>query len=364
MDMGGKEIFYSIALSVSIIIAAIFEPFLGAISDQIKRRIPFLVFFTVVCVFFTAFISRATNVFTGLLFFALANIGYQLASIFYNSLLVHVSEGESIGRVSGLGVGLGYVGTLVGMWLVKPFVVSSGRAAAFVPTALLFFLFSLPCFFFVKEKRSVVAASWQKGMRTVIKTFTHFRQYPNLFSFLISAFWALNAVNTIIIFMAIYANKVVALTDAELIIFLTVSTLFAICGSFASGFISDRFGARRVLKWVYILWCLCFAIAVTSLRKEIFWIVGPLSGIALSSTWVVSRALIVELAPSEKVGEVFGLFGMSGKSSCVLGPLIFSGIIFVLEPFGAYAYRVAIGALIIFMLLGLHFLNKLAKDIR
>ena len=362
--MGGKEIFYSIALSISIIIAAVFEPFLGAISDQTKRRKPFLIVFTIICVIFTALISRANNIFMGLVFFALANIGYQIAAVFYNSLLVHVSEGEEIGRISGLGVGMGYFGTLVGMWFVMPFVSSGGRVAAFIPTAVLFLLFSLPCFFFVKEKSSLINRDWEKGMRTVVRTFRDFRKYPDLFMFLISAFWALNAVNTIIIFMSIYAYKVLLLSDIELLYFLSGSTLFAILGSFSSGLVSDRFGAKRTLRWVYILWCVCFLIAMSSFKKEIVWIMGPLSGLAISSTWVVSRALIVEITPREKIGEVFGLFGLSGKSSSVVGPVIFAAIIFILEPFGNLNYRVAIGVLIAFMLLGIHFLNRVSEKVK
>src|SRR5512143_3656023 len=150
-DMGGRDIYYSVSLSASVVAAGISMPIIGAVSDRRKSRMPFLIVLTLLCISATAAISLSSSLFWALLLFSIANFGYMAALAPYDSLLPEVSKGVNIGRVSGLGVALGYFGSIGGLMMVKPFVDSGGRAAAFLPTAILFLVFALPCFLFVKE---------------------------------------------------------------------------------------------------------------------------------------------------------------------------------------------------------------------
>ena len=142
VDKGGRDIYYSIAIAVSMIFAAISEPIMGAISDRRQKRMPFLIYFTLLSILFTFLMGFTNSLFWGLTFFAIANFGYQVGIVFYNSLLPEIADKNEIGKVSGFGISLGYVGTIIGLLLVKPFVDAGGRQGAFIPTAIFFLLFS------------------------------------------------------------------------------------------------------------------------------------------------------------------------------------------------------------------------------
>lgn len=362
VDMKGTDLLYSLVLSGSMLLAALFSPLMGAISDRGGRRMPFLIFFTLVSVLFTAFIGIANRLFLGLLFFAVANFCYQIAAIFYNALLPQVSGKEQIGRVSGYGTSLGYCGTIAGLLLVKPFVLRYGRQAAFIPTAILFLLFSLPCFFFVKdrflEEKDRFKLRIKESFRKTGETFIHIREYPDLFNFLIAAFISLNAINTIIVFMSIYIKKVIQFTDSEIITFYIISTIFAIFSSFIAGFITDRLGSKRTLSGALGLWCVSLILIVISLNKTIFWVIGPLVGISLGATWTSARALVVDLSPPQMVGEVFGFYGLIGKSASILGPLIWGLTVWGFGFLGIFKYRLAIFMMLLFIILGYIMLQK------
>jgi len=368
VDMKGEDILYSWALSGSMLLAAFCSPILGTVSDRLGRRMPFLMFFTLICCVFTALIGLINKLVLGLIFFAIANFCYQSAAIFYNALLPQVSEKGRIGRVSGYGTSLGYCGTIAGLLLVRPFVLKMGRQAAFVPTAIFFLLFALPCFLFVKDrlanKRDKPDFQIRGTFKKIKETFVNIKKYPGLFNFLVAAFIALNAVNTIIVFMSIYTKKVIGFTDPEIITFYIVSTVFAILSSFVTGFITDRFGSKRTLSIVLGLWCISTLLAAISFSQTIFWIVGPLIGICLGATWTSARALIVDLSPPEMVGEVFGFYGLVGKSASIIGPLIWGLCVWAFGFLGILKYRLAILSLLLFLGLGFIILQKVPNNVQ
>jgi len=368
VDMKGEDILYSCALSGSMLLVAISSPIMGAISDRLGRRMPLLIFFTVVCCVFTAFIGLANRLIFGILFFIIANFCYQIATIFYNALLPQISDTGKRGRVSGYGVSIGYCGTIVGLLLVKPFVLKYGRQAAFIPTAISFFLFSLPCFLFVKdtlvERRDKFEIRIIESFRKVKETLIHIMEYRGLFNFLVAAFISFNAINTIMVFMSVYTKKVIGFTSSEIITFYIISTIFAIFGSFVTGFITDRFGSKQTLSVVLGLWCIAIFLAGISFSKGLFWIVGPLVGICLGATWTSARVLVVDLSPPHMVGEVFGLFGLAGKSASIIGPLIWGLCVWGFGSLGILKYRLAILALLLFLGLGLIILQKVPNSRR
>jgi UMF1 family MFS transporter len=346
IEKGREDIFYSMALSGSLLVAAILGPLLGAISDIYRKRMFFLVWFTCIACVFTAILGTVHGLFLGLIIFAMANIVYQLASVFYNALLAKICEKEQIGRVSGFGIALGYVGAIVGLLLSRPFVLKYGYQAAFIPTAVLFFVFSLPCFFLVKEDKT---EDTQKLHRHSIRDiylrikepFVRSSKYPGLLRFLVAAFVFLNAVNTVIIFMSVYAKKAIGLSDNELMFIYLVSTVTAIIGSFVFGVVTDRVGARKALMISLLIWFAALILTALTYSKILFLFIGPLLGIAMGSIWTASRALIVRLCPEEKLGEIFGIFGMVGKFAAIVGPLIWGLTILALGPLGIFKYRIA-----------------------
>ena len=155
VDHGGQDILYSGALSLSMIAVAVSAPIFGVISDQTgRRRLP-LVFLTIISVFATVFIGQTNQLWVGILLFIIANYCYQSALVFYNGMLPNVARRSSVGIVSGYGVSLGYLGSIVGLLIVEPFVTNGGRSAAFLPTGILFLIFAIPCFILLKTQTKI-----------------------------------------------------------------------------------------------------------------------------------------------------------------------------------------------------------------
>jgi UMF1 family MFS transporter len=362
VDKGQEDIVYSLVLSGSLFLAAILEPLLGTISDIYRKRIPFLVFFTCLACVFTAVLGVVRGLFWGLAVFALANLTYQTATVFYNALLAKVAEKGTIGRVSGLGSGLGYVGAILGLAVTRPFVLKYGHQGAFIPTAILFLVFSLPCFLLVREEKREKAQSLDMNIGRIFprikETFSDSEKYPGLLRFLLAAFIFLNAVNTVIVFMSVYLRKVGGFSDRELIAIYIVSTVMAIVGSFLFGAITDSLGAKRSLMISLLLWFVCLTLGAFAYPKLMFWFIGPLIGAALGSVWTTSRALVIKLCPEEKLGELFGILGVVGKSAAIVGPLIWGLSVLAFGFLGAPKYRIAILIQSFFILFGWFLLKK------
>jgi len=342
-------------------------PLIGTFSDRMGRRIPLLIGLTILSVFFTGSIGIFDHLMLGLIFFALANFGYHAALVPYDALLPQVSKGYSVGKVAGIGVSLGYGGAIAGILMVKPLVSEAGRGASFIPTALLFLIFSLPCFFMVKEERGKVSTiSWRTLKEEVLKiknTLVSTTKYPGLLLFLIANFIYCDAVNTVIAFMSIYAHQVAGFSDSMIRILFIVSTLFAVAGSLIFGWITDRLGAKRTLIVVLYTWIVGLAVAIVSFSPWVFWTVGPIVGIALGGTWVSARALVVDLSPPEKIGEIYGFYNMGGKFGFIVGPLVWGAVVLAFGGLGIYKYRVAVCSLLIFLSGGLYLLRKV-PDVR
>ena len=370
LEKKAPEIFYSISFGVSMFFIAIMAPVLGTVSDILNRRRPFLIYLTFLSIVFTMILGISDNILVGLFFFAVANFGCQTAIVFYNALMVNITPRGKVGLVSGFGKMLGYTGALLALYLIKPIVLKSGYQATFLPTGILFFVFALPCLLFVKdkgEKRNVDLISFFKG-RKIIEIFKSLKavgfnsqMLPGLPDFLKASFFGLCAVNVIILFMSVYATRVFGLDEVQIINLIAFSTLFAILGSILSGYISDRVGARLTLITVYLLWVVVFILGASVRSESLYLLVGALVGMVLGATWVVSRALAIELVPVARIGEVFGLFNLVGYLSGIVGALFWGLMLLFLAPLAATGYRIALLSLNLFILLGSFFLLRIPK---
>ena len=368
VDKEGRDIVYSLALSLSSVMVAVSMPIIGSRCDRLGRRMPLLVALTLLSVISTGLIGIFNQLLPGLLFFALANYGFHAALVPYDALLPVVSRDYSVGKVAGIGVALGYVGAIAGIMMVKPFVSEAGRASVFIPTAILFLLFSLPCFFLVREeKQNMPGVAWRslrEELLQIKESIVSTREHPGLLPFLIANFLYCDAVNTVIAFMSVYAHQVGGFSDAMIRVLLILSTLFAVAGSLAFGWITERRGAKPTLRMVLYLWIAGLLVGSATFSPVMFWMIGPLVGIALGGTWVTARALVLDLSPPEKVGEIYGLYNMGGKFGFILGPLVWGALVFLFEGLGTIKYRIALFSLLFFILGGLYLLRKVPNRTR
>jgi UMF1 family MFS transporter len=237
---------------------------------------------------------------------------------------------------------------------------------AFLPTAFLFLLFSLPAFLFVPDPavRAPRPVRLGAAYREVIATLRGIGDYAGVGIFILATVLYMDAANTAIANTALYGQQVFGMESTQTTNLLLFSTGFAIVGSVGFGFVSDRAGPKRTLVAVLVLWLVAITLAAGALVPWMLFAAGPLVGIALGGTWTVSRVMLVALAPPEKIGEFFGLFSLAGKVSAVAGPAITALILFLLEEtIGTVAYRIAMGSLAVIIVLGLFLLLRV-PDVR
>lgn len=392
LGAGGDAYNYLAALSALLVVAA--APALGAAGDLRQSRRPYLVFLTVLAVLFTAGLGFTGSLLVVAPFFVVAQVAYQSALVFYYALLPGVSVGRGVGRVSGYGTAAGYVGAIFALFVLTFFVseqkllgVTFGgpesvrsllgplggwievsgepNSNAFLPTAALFLLFSLPAFFFVPDRvaRAPRPVRLSAVYRGVFSTAKNARNYAGLDIFIVATLLYTDAANAAINNMSLYGRQVFGMEQSEIQGLLLFSTVFAGVGSVAFGFVSDRAGPKKTLASVLVLWVFSIALASLAVAPWMLFAAGPFVGAALGGTWTVSRTMLLALSPLEKVGEFFGIYVLTDKLSAVVGPAIIGVVLTVLEGYGAFSYRVAIGSLIPLIAIGLFLLLRV-PDVR
>ena len=285
-ELSGDDATLGYTLSATMVVVMLLAPILGAISDQTGRRMPLLVATTLVCVCATLLLGNG-GLLVSLCLFALALGSMELGVILYNSLLAEVSTQHNRGMVSGLGTGIGYVGSFiaVGVALVftQLFTEPSRYIFVFRAVAVLFLLFALPIFFLLKER--AIDGLPSTGLGKVSRAFSQLvgdlrslQRFPGLRQFLTARFFYGMGINTAVAFAVVYASQTVGLGDREIQMVLLGGISIAIPSGVLWGALVDRIGPRRVLSFSLLLWIgvLLFAIAIPelSLSTHLYWVVG------------------------------------------------------------------------------------------
>jgi UMF1 family MFS transporter len=227
-----------------------------------------------------------------------------------------------------------------------PFTSHAGRVSTFVPTAILFLLFSLPLFFFCRDRhpRTGTQVKWREAFRDVAHTLRDARKHPGALPFIIASFLYQDAIGTIVSFMAVYAVKAMGFArGAETTLFL-VLTVPAIFGSYIAGRLVDRYGARRTLVLTIVGWIILLVAMVLVPSQPAFWAVGLFIGLIFGGVPTAERPMLLSLVPEEEAGRYFSLMLLSSRAAAVAGPLIWSLTVDGLEPTqgSGFAYRAAV----------------------
>ncbi len=354
IDQARGDLWYAVPYSISMGLAALTMPVLGAVSDLRGNRKKFLITLSLICIGSVLIIGILARLFDpgqGLLLgclvlFVFANASYEGAIVFYNALLPGIAAPREMGKVSGWGVALGYAGAIFGLIFVLPFVTGDifgldipfltgwGRSGAFIPTALLFLIFALPVFFWLREKSDDAPGHTGRGLlrtsfRRVWDGLRQTKKYPGVLRFLVADYFFEDAIATIIIFMAIYTEKAMGFTDQAKTILFIISTVSAVGGSILWGWLTDRIGAKRALGMAVIGWIITLLIVAGTGDRMVFWVLGSCVGIFLGAVWTSSRALLIGLVPANVVGQFFGLYSLSGRAAAIIGPLVWGLVVTV-----------------------------------
>lgn len=347
------DFYWSLATSISMIITALISPILGAIADYSAGKKRFLLFFTLLCIFSTAslYFVKEGNILSGIFLFVVANIGFEAGLVFYDAFLPEITEPKNYGRVSGYGFAAGYFGSIASLSLVFPFINNNQIRETFIVSAFFFLIFSLPLFIYLKDSRKNIEhqESYLKiGYKRVWDTISHLKNYKNLALFLLSYFFYIEGVNTVIYFAGNYASSTMGFSEIELIVFFLIVQTTAIIGSIIFGIIADSIGQKKSIIYTLVIWLITVILAFFVESKNHFYIVGLLAGSAMGSCQSISRSMMSLLTPAEKKTEFFGFYSFFGKSSAVLGPLVFGFISYITN-----SQRLAIISLALFFIIGM-----------
>ncbi len=350
------------------LIIALLSPVFGAVGDRGGRRKPWLAVFTLLCVGATSllwFIAPSPSYTRwALLLFGLATLGFEFATVFYNAMLPDIVSEDYLGRVSGWGWGLGYVGGLLCLVIAllvfvqapqPPFGLDRPSSEHIRATSVLvgiwYALFSLPLFLWTADRPSMglaARAAVREGLRTLGSTLSHLRRHGNLVRFLLAHMIYADGLVTLFAFGGIYAAGTFGMDFSEVIWFGIALNVTAGIGSALFAWVDDRAGSKPTIVIALVCLIALGAVGVLAESKQTFWVFGTALGIFVGPAQAASRSLMARLAPKDLQAEMFGLFALSGKATTFLGPLLLGA---VTETF--HSQRAGMASVLAFFLMGL-----------
>jgi len=317
----------ALALDAAMVIVILLGPWIGARSDHRGNRRRYLVPMTLLCIVPTSFLATA-SVTVSLLLFSIALVGFNLGGIVYDAMLPDVSTPATVGRVSGIGIGVGYFGSVIAVVVGALLLDDHGYAVVFRAIALLFLLFAIPGFLLIKERPRPVQPGPPPSLRTsgrrLIVAWQKARTYPGVARFLVGRFFYTDAVNTLIGgFLTIYVKEELGFTSGQ------VQALLAVA----------------IYAWL-VAFALGIAAGITGLGA-LGWPLGMLGGVALGALWASDRVYMARISPPRHLGEFYGLYATMGRFATILGPLMFGVIVTIM----GLPREIALATLMVFIVI-------------
>ena len=327
-----------LANSLSGFFILIFAPFLGALADITFRKKYMLVFFMLIGAGSTAsfFFIYEGYWMIAMIAYILASIGFSGGNIFYDSLIIDVSNDQSRNQVSAFGYAMGYLGggilfVVNVLMYLQPniFGLASEIDAvlfSFLSVAIWWSIFTLPLIKFVKERKGEITSlsltsTVKNSFFRVINTFKEIRQYKNLFYFLVAYWLYMDGIDTVVR-MALAFGSDIGLASSELIVALIITQFIGFPSTIFFGLLAERFGLKILLYigiGIYIL--ICFGGLVISTIFGFYLLAGVI-GLVQGGVQSVSRAVFSKMVPDGKDSEFFGFYNLVGKSAVIFGPMM------------------------------------------
>lgn len=332
---------WTLALSASYLLIMLTAPLIGAHADARAAKKRWLATTTVGCVLGTAGLALAGpgGLVVAVVFLVLSNYCFGSGENLIAAFLPELAEGDSLGKVSGWGWSLGYLGGLFSLGACLAYVTwaqGQGQGAAeFVPvtmliTAVLFALASLPTFLFLRERadpRLALPVDRIPGFGAAVErlraTWHHARLFPDMRRFMLCIVFYQAGIQAVIALAAIYAEQAMGFQTADTIKLVFLVNVTAAIGAFAFGHLEDRIGHVLAIRLTLIGWIAMVLLAWQADGAAMFWLAANIAGFCLGASQSAARALVGALAPPARHAEFFGLWGLAVKFSSVLGPLTY-----------------------------------------
>ncbi len=375
---------WGIAIGIAMLTAGIISPILGTIADHAGKKKPLLLAMTSLSIIFTAslFFVEKGSVFTGMLFFILAEIGYRGGQVFYNSLLPEIATQKEIASVSGKGWAIGSAGGIICLLIVLGLILSFEGTfiirLSFVITAVFYALSTIPLIFWIKEKaepKRLVEGEGYLGLafRRLKKTFKSVKDYKQFLRFMLAYLIYNDGILAAMNFAAILGAVLFGMEQQQLIIFMIIVQVFSVLGAYIYALIGDRLGFKRGLIQSLLLMIAAVVGIYFNSGLTGFFFIGAVAGFALTGVQSLSRTMIGAFAPPGQSAEFFGFFGMVGRSSSFIGPFVFGYLAdklvdlyanqgMLLAEAEILGHKQAIISIVVFLVIGLILLLRVNEE--
>jgi UMF1 family MFS transporter len=356
-DSGHADVLWSVAVSLSLVIAGLLAPWIGAAADATGRRRSLLGAATLLCGVASAllvFVGRG-DVYAGIALFVLAQVGSIIGSSLYNSYLPMLATPQRTARLSGLAWGFSYLGGIGCFLLCLPFIrdgitgANAGRFAyAFVVTAAFLLLIGLPAVATLpaatRSSSDDALAGPYRRMWSTLKRWRRDREVPKL---LLAYYLVNDAIVTVIVFTAVMMKSSFGLDVQEVLVLSLLFQAIAVPATMFFGWLGGRWSQRGAIYVTLVLWMGTLALLASAQGRPGAQMIAVSLGLVLGSTQTLFRSLLATMVPADRTSEYYGFHAFMGRASSALGPLFFGAVSTVTG-----SQRLAMASLAVFFIAG------------
>lgn len=366
---------WSTAVGLANALSMVVMPALGRIADLTATKKRWLAIMTLVCVAATAALALSgpgtyvLSVALVVISYVAFNVGESMNSAF----LPELARDEAVGKVSGWGWSLGYVGGLVTLACCLAVVTAGERAgadmralvgASCLITAAIFFVVAIPVFVWLKERSVAQVAhlplsqAFGEAMHEMGETVHLLKHFVDFRHLVVCGFLYQCGIATVITLAAIYASSVMGFGMTETLLMVLIVNVTAAVGAFAFGYVQDRLGHKRSLAITLLVWLAMVATAAAAQTPALFWVSANLAGLAMGSSQSAGRAMVAVFAPAQRLAQFYGFWNMALWLSAIVGPMTYGAVTWATGN----NHRLAIVVTGVFFVLGLLALSRVRVE--
>jgi len=368
VDGGLSDFWYNAIFAITTVILLFTAPVLATKTDLRGGRKYWLNIATIGTFVFYGLVAILAGMNSNILLIALSFlIGqyfYQLSFVFYNPMLDDIADETNKSRVSGIGNFSSSLGFVVGILITLPF--ANSRIIPLLISVPTFFVLALPMMLFFKESQkhvdqidnSLIRDEIRVSIKKMILFFTASAATPMLIAF----FFFNDALLTVSNNYSIYLERVFQTPDTVKSVLLLAILIMSAIGSVIAGWLGDKIGALKTLKFILSGWVVALPLLALAPNFLMVTILTPIIGLLIGSVWTVTRSYLTSVLPKRDMGYGFAFYTIAERFATLVGPLTWGGIIWILDT-KTIAYRIAVGSMTIFVIIGLIILNHWKRSI-
>lgn len=369
IDNHVPDIWYNLILVGSTLLIILTAPIFCSIADKTLNRLKYLKIVTIIELTASLGVSLGAmflpysivNLWIIGLLFMIQLFSYQFSYSFYHPMLNAVSTSKNIGKISGIGTGISWIGAILGVAISLPFASgtfylggSHGHAQVFLPITIAFLIFSIPMLFLFKDSQTKrnISTNWLAEYKNFIANSKSVVKLPGVGTFLLSFFFFIDAILTTENNFPIYLHQVFGVSDTIKSALLALILITAGVGSMIVGRLADKIGHKRTLNLTLISWLVTFPLLSLAPSLILFAILLVVAGFLVGSTWTLARVVLINLTPHNQLNSVFGFYSIFERVSTFIGPVAWGLIVSGGITLGIMRYQVALASMTLFILIG------------